>query len=210
MCTSNTAMLRRRWWPRGSSGRALGAVVLALGVTACNGTTQAPTEDRSQDMTSGPPIKQRPGGPAAGSGSGAASASAAPGPRPRSQKTYPETFDGAASLPAVASAADVGANDGAQVRLVGTYTELDARMKQEPPPVYAGHVAIVLGDGSQVTLLPVWHKDALRPEDEIARLRGQQVEVVGTVFKRAPTDPRGGASPIGPAIFDVKSLRALP
>jgi len=181
-------------------------------VTACNGTTQAPTEDRSHDMTSGPPIKQRPTAPAGGSadGSGSGAASAAPAPRARSTKTYPDTFDGAASLPAVASAADVGANDGAQVRLVGTYTELDARMKQAPPPVYAGHVAIVLGDGSQVTLLPVWHKDALRPEDEIAQLRGQQVEVVGTVFKRAPADPRGGASPIGPAIFDIKSLRALP
>lgn len=202
MCTSSTEMLRPRWWRPGSERRPIGALVLALVIAACNGTTQAPTDDRSPDMPgSGPPIKQRPAGPASGASTGA---------QPRSTRTYPDRFDGASSLPAVTTSTDVGTNDGAQVRLVGVYTELDARMKQDPPPVYAGHVAIELADGSKVTLNPVWHKDALRPEDEIKLLRGKRVEIVGMIFKRAPADPRGGASPIGPAIFDIKSLRAVP
>jgi hypothetical protein len=150
----------------------------------------------------GPPIKKSPAGPPSGGGDG--------GGRPRSTKQFPETVEGAAALPEVATAADLDKHDGTQVRLRGTYVERDARMKATPPPVYVGHVAIKLSDGTSISFLPVWHDDALRPQAELDRLRDQPVEVVGTVFKRAPVDPRGGASPIGPAVLAVKALRQAP
>lgn len=185
---------------------------LALGLTlaACNGTaTHAPTDrgsadDRSNQMTAsgsrpGPPIKTRAPAPRADAAA-----------RPRSEKVFPETIDGAAALPAVTTGADLDRHDGAQVRLIGVYVERDARMRAEPPPVFVGHASLQLADGTAVSLLPVWHRDALRPEAEIGRYRDQQVEVVGLVFRKAPPDPKGGASPTGPTLLDVKALRALP
>ena len=179
------------------------ALVLVASLGACNGKQagQAPSdpaviEHRSTEMTDdqAPPMKTRAPAPDA--------------PRTRSDRTYPETVAGADALPAVTSAAELAAQDGHEVRLIGTYGEHDARMKQAPPPVHVGHVAITLADGTVVSFLPVHHKDALRPEAEIARYAGRQVEAVGVIARRAPADPRGGASPTGPALLAIKALRA--
>ncbi len=184
---------------------------LAVAAAACNGskTAQVPSDreptaiaPRRTEMTtsgSGPtaPIKTR-----APDGDAAATA------RPRSEKSYPEELAGSDALPTVASSADLITHDGAQARVVGTYVERDVRMKPGLSPVHGGHVALELADGTSVSLLPVHHKDARRPEAEVARFGGQQVEVVGVVFRKAPADPSGGASPTGPAVVDVRMLRA--
>ena len=133
----------------------------------------------------------------------------APSPAPpRSQRAFATDAPGAAALPSVTRGDQIAANDGARVRLRGTYVEIDARMAQRPPPRYVGHVAIELADGARVSLLPVWDPDALRPEAEVASWKDQAVEVIGVLRARAPAEPHGGASPTNPAITGVEALRA--
>jgi hypothetical protein len=184
------------------------AISLGLGAGACS---KAPQEAagpsnagaRSDSMTasksgsSGPPSKQRP--PSA----------SAPAP-PRSTVTFPEAASGADALPRVTSIDELAARDGAEVRLVGTYVERDVRMKQAPPAVHHGHVAIQLADGKLVSLLPPWDDDARRPVAEVERFAGRQVEVVGTASRRGVADPDGGASLMGPTIDEVRALRLAP
>lgn len=131
-------------------------------------------------------------------------------PPPRSAKTFAADVKDAASLPSVTRGDQIAANDGARVKLRGTYVEVDVRMRQEPPPRYIGHVAIKLADGAQVALLPVWSPDALRPEAEVAQFKDHAVEVIGVLRQRAPAEPHGGASPINPAIIQIEALRAAP
>ncbi|MEM9490576.1 MAG: hypothetical protein AAGC55_15620 [Myxococcota bacterium] len=126
--------------------------------------------------------------------------------RPRAQAAFARSYDGADVLPAVTDKGDLAAHDGTRARVRGTFTEVDVRMRPTKPPQYIGHVSIELADKTRLSLLPIWHADALRPEAEIAALRNKTVEVVGTVRQRAPTDPRGGASPIGPCITDVQAI----
>jgi hypothetical protein len=128
-------------------------------------------------------------------------------PPPRSPRTFPTDEPGADALPVVSRGDQIAAHDGARVRLIGTYVEIDARMAAIPPPRHIGHVAIRLADGAMVSLLPVWSADALRPEAEIAAFVDRAVEVIGVVWLRAPAEPHGGACPISPAITQVGALR---
>ncbi len=133
--------------------------------------------------------------------------SEAPPPK-RSTHAFATDAPGAASLPAITRGDQIKASDGARVRVIGTYVEIDARMAQRPPPRYVGHAAIKLADGATVSLLPVWDPDALRPEAEAAAFRDTQVEAVGILRATAPAEPHGGASPIGPALTKIEALRA--
>jgi hypothetical protein len=128
-------------------------------------------------------------------------------PRSRSQRTFPIDEAGAAALPAVTSRDQIDPSDGARVRLIGAYVQIDARMAAIPPPRHLGHVAIRLDDGTLVSLLPVWSFDALRPETEIASFEGRDVEVIGVLHAIAPREPHGGACPVSPAITDVGAIR---
>jgi hypothetical protein len=154
---------------------------------------------------SGPHVKQR--SPSASPSSSSSAAGAAPA---RSQRVYPEAFAGADTLPRVEAEAAIEANDGRQVRLVGTYVERDVRMDASPPAVHLGHVAIELADGTSVAFLTAWSKDGPRPQAEIERLRGTKVEVVGTLFASGIPHPQGGAAAMEPTIVDVKALRPAP
>lgn len=127
---------------------------------------------------------------------------------PRSTLALPGRYAGAGKLPTVTTRAELAAQDMNDVRLIGTYVELDARMNPAPPPQYDGHAAIRLADGTLVTLFPTWHRDARRPVAEIQQLKDKQVEVAGMVFAEAPASPRGGASLNAPCIMDIKGLWA--
>jgi hypothetical protein len=111
-------------------------------------------------------------------------------------------------LPAVSRGDQIEANDGARVRVIGKYVEIDARMRQPPPPRHVGHAAIELSDGATVSLLPMWDPDALRPQAEADAFRDKQVEVVGVLHAIAPAEPHGGASPMNPALTQIEALRA--
>jgi hypothetical protein len=118
----------------------------------------------------------------------------------------PSDLGAAGALPEVRARAGLEQHDFDEVRLVGRYTEVDVRMKATPPPRHDGHVAIVLSDGAYVSLWPVWHAEARRPRAEIEHLRGHLVVVVGEAHARAPEEPHGGASPLGPCVDDVKAI----
>jgi hypothetical protein len=100
--------------------------------------------------------------------------------------------------------------DGKKVLLVGTYRQIDVRMRRKPPPVYRGHVAIVLEDGTEVLLEPVWKKTAIRPPDEIARFDNKAVRVLGTIHKVAPECPEPTANLLLPCMTDIESIELQP
>ena len=72
--------------------------------------------------------------------------------------------------PVVRTRAEIDEHATEQVRVTGRYTQIDVRQRPSPPAAYQGHVALVLDDGAKVLLYPVWHREAKRPADEIARL----------------------------------------
>jgi len=83
----------------------------------------------------------------------------------------------------------IAALDGQTVTVHGTYTQVEARRRHPRdtrPPDLQGHVALVLDDGRKVFLEPIWSPDALRPDDERARLTGQPVAVTGTLHATMP------------------------
>ena len=124
--------------------------------------------------------------------------------------SLPGFYDEANTLPAIAQLQDAEAYNSQTVRLVGQYVERDVRMKRVGAPRYEGHVAIVLSDKTPVSLFPIWHKEARRPQAEIDRFKDRNVEVIGTFYCEAPTDPRGGASPLSPCLTDIQALYCIP
>ena len=101
-------------------------------------------------------------------------------------------------------------SSGKQVRVIGKYTQIDARQRPEPPPVYRGHVAIILADRAAVFLHPMWHPSAIRPPEEIARYENKQVVVVGKMVPKTPESPEAVASLIGPCMLTIDSIELVP
>ena len=101
-------------------------------------------------------------------------------------------------------------SNGKQVRVIGKYTQIDARQRKEPPPVYQGIVAITLADRAVVFLHPMWHPDARRPAEEITRFDNKQVVVVGKMVPLAPNSPRGEAMLYGPCMLTIDSIELQP
>jgi hypothetical protein len=124
----------------------------------------------------------------------------------RSTLELPGRYAAVGELPRLTSGADLEAHDMHEVHLIGMYVPFDARVRQEPPARHDGHVGIRLLDGTLVTLFPSWHRHARRPVAEIAQFEGKQVEIVGTLFTRAPACPDGGASLMAACIDDIRGL----
>jgi hypothetical protein len=96
---------------------------------------------------------------------------------------------------------------GAEVE--GRYAQIDVRMRIKGDPVYLGHAAVTLDDGTEVTLEPVWAEQAIRPADEIARCDGHRVRVTGTVHEETPEPPEPTASFVSPCISPVDAVEPL-
>ena len=90
--------------------------------------------------------------------------------------------------------------------VVGTYVELDPRMKQTPPPVHVGHAGVQLDDGTLIFLEPPWTKEAIRPPDERRSLAGKRVEATGTLYARCPEPKQPMAHLIGPCVTPVDNV----
>ena len=95
---------------------------------------------------------------------------------------------------------------GKQVRVIGKYTQIDARQRPSPPPVYEGIVAIILADSTAVYLYPMWHPSAIRPAEEIAQYDNKQVVVVGKMVPRTPKSPEPRAMIVGPCMLTIDSI----
>jgi hypothetical protein len=109
-------------------------------------------------------------------------------------------------LPTVSASEDIQQQTGKRVRLVGRYIQIDVRMRQVPPPVYNGHVAIALEDQTEVLLYPIWDSQAKRPPEEIARYENLPVAVIGTVLLEAPDSPEDAANLCSPCLVSVESI----
>lgn len=101
---------------------------------------------------------------------------------------------------------DVQTLSGRQVLLVGTYQQVDMRMRPKPPPLYQGHVAVVLSDGTQVLLEPSWSKAAIRSHEEREQYDGSRVEITGVIHARSPAPPEMMAYVTGPALSPVERI----
>ncbi len=106
----------------------------------------------------------------------------------------------------VKSLADIKANQGDIVQVIGLYQEVDVRKKQTVPAVLQGHVAILLDDKTSVFLGAPWSASAVRSAAERDELRDERVVVTGVVAARAPADPRGGASMQVPCMISVAGI----
>ncbi len=109
----------------------------------------------------------------------------------------------------VTGAGEIAAAAGKSVAVVGRYGQLDVRMRQKGDPVYNGHTALTLEDGTLITLEPTWSEAALRPADEIERCDGSTVIVRGTLHARAPEPPEPVAAITSPCISPVEAVELL-
>ena len=121
---------------------------------------------------------------------------------------FPDTYD---SMDDDERYREIEASDsGKQVRLIGKYTQRDVRQRKEPPPVYRGHVAIILADRTAVFLRPMWHPSARRPAEEIARYENKQVVVVGKMVPETPESPELAAMIVAPCMLTIDSIELVP
>ena len=106
----------------------------------------------------------------------------------------------------VTSGSEIEAAAGATAEVVGRYGQLDVRMRQKGDPVYRGHTALTLEDGTLVTLEPAWSDAALRPADEIERCDGKTVVVTGTLHAQAPEPEEPIATIVSTCVSPVESV----
>jgi len=112
-----------------------------------------------------------------------------------------------AGLPRCETHQDIQKLSGSRVRVVGTYHQVDMRMRPKPPPRYVGHAAVRLSDGTQVLLEPAWSKAALRGSEERTLYDGKRVEVTGVIHERSPSPPEPAAHPINPTLSPVEAIQ---
>jgi hypothetical protein len=112
-----------------------------------------------------------------------------------------------AEVPRCETLRDIQTLSGSQVLLVGTYQQVDMRMRQKPPPLYQGHVAVRLSDGTQVLLEPSWSKAAIRSPEERERYDGSRVEVTGVIHARSPAPHEPAAHTTGPVLSPVEGIQ---
>jgi hypothetical protein len=98
---------------------------------------------------------------------------------------------------------------GRRAEVEGRYAQIDVRMRVKGDPVYRGHAAVMLDDGTEVTLEPVWAEQAIRPAEEISRCDGHRVRVTGTAHEQAPEPPEPTASLVSPCISPVDAVAPL-
>ncbi|MFY0563509.1 hypothetical protein ACN28E_06655 [Archangium lansingense] len=112
-----------------------------------------------------------------------------------------------AELPRCETLRDIQTLSGRRVLLVGIYQQVDMRMRPKPPPVYRGHVAVTLIDGTQVLLEPNWSQAAIRSPEERENHEGRRVEVTGIIHEESPAPPEMAAYTTGPVLSPVERIQ---
>jgi hypothetical protein len=114
------------------------------------------------------------------------------------------------NVPVCTTMAECSARDGERVHVVAVYTVWDPlpqRARNHPP---AQQVMLVFGPEDEGPFLGAWgHEGHMRPLDEIARLDGKKVRVIGKFLREMPphpTDPPEAASLAGPCIHPVEAI----
>jgi len=104
-----------------------------------------------------------------------------------------------AKVPDIETREDIKTHAGDTVLVRGTYVEIDVRKRKTEPPVYAGHAAVRLGDGTLVLLGPPGNAVAIRSEKERDELRDEEVVASGFLNAICPAGP--GASLQVPCLY---------
>jgi hypothetical protein len=114
------------------------------------------------------------------------------------------------NLPKCTTLAQCKQHEGQRVQIVGEYAVWDplpVRAKDQPP---ARQVLVKFADGSEGPYLGAWGEaDHMRPLDEIAKLGGKRVRVVGTFRSAMPKDPSSppqAASLDGPCVHPIETI----
>lgn len=111
-------------------------------------------------------------------------------------------------LPTCTAIATCDAHDGQDVTVVGVY----GLFPDQPGIDYTGvprAVRITVDDGVGPFLAPYWHKDAIRPADEVGRFQGKRVRVTGRYHRvqpRNPDDPPHASAMGGPCVHPIESI----
>ena len=110
----------------------------------------------------------------------------------------------------VFSSGGVDDHDGKRVSVRGLYSLFDARKHgPDEAPVYDGHVAIILEDGTRVVLEPINSPNAIRSEEEINRFAGRMVVATGVLTKEPPPDPDHPQDLVTPCLSKVEEVRLV-
>lgn len=110
--------------------------------------------------------------------------------------------------PCCATREELRANDGKRVEVVGTYRATRIEMKKQPnkPPVHAQ----VETPGGMLVLGVYYNPEGRRPPEELARLDGKKVRVIGTIRVHPPTQTSPGGVPMAtmvePCLSPVESV----
>ncbi len=107
--------------------------------------------------------------------------------------------------PIVTSSDALFEQEGKRITLLGTYVQIDVRMRQRPPEVYRGHAGVQLSDGTTVYLEPLWLEAAIRSEAERTRT-GKKVRVTGTFYTQMPPAPEPMTLPMVPCLHPVTTV----
>lgn len=96
-----------------------------------------------------------------------------------------------------------------EVTLIGTYTKSFLSKKENKD--HSGHYKIIINDSLEVNLLPPYHKEAERPEDEVQKFEGKKVAVTGVVSKNTSlSEPSLENQPLKvdiPCFVTIESIR---
>lgn len=104
---------------------------------------------------------------------------------------------------------DIYERTGERALVVGTYRQIDVRMRKKGEPKYTGHVAVRLMDETDVMLEPSWSTAAIRSVAERSQFDGKRVEVIGTIHLRAPEPPEEIAYILGPCVSPVEVVQEV-
>lgn len=114
------------------------------------------------------------------------------------------------NLATCATLAECKQREGQRIQIAGEYVVWDplpSRAKDQPP---AQQVVVRFADGSEGPYLGAWGEpDHMRPLDEIAKLKGKRVRVVGTfrsVMPKNASSPPHAASFDGPCIHPIETI----
>ena len=132
----------------------------------------------------------------------------------RSTQTHKGTTEGNQQVkhtmetthPTVTTQDDIPLHFGSVVTVVGRYTQLDMRKAKTGDPVYNGHAALALSDGTTVMLEQPWSDKAIRSSEEITRCDGKNVHVIGMIWPHPGPHPDGAATLRIPLVTDVQSV----
>ena len=113
------------------------------------------------------------------------------------------------TIPTCTTVAECKGHDGKRVAVVGVYTLHESNPNRKLDDDSPKPVRLVLAGEKGPFLEPFWHKDAVRPKDEVAKYQGKTVRVTGTFHAQQPRDPSApphAAAMGGSCVHPVESI----